>query len=61
MCPIRSLDKVHDRLREFLEMQAMTGKLEEFMVRMRDDSEWCVKPKYQHLLIIPSPDQCDTL
>ena len=50
-----------DRLREFLEMKAMSGALEEFMVRMRADSEWCVKPKYMELLPIPAPAECNTL
>ena len=36
-------------------------KMEQFMTRMRGDSEWCVKPKYQHLVPIPAPAQCETL
>jgi peptidyl-prolyl cis-trans isomerase SurA len=55
------LDEVRDRLRELLERRAMEEKMDQFMTRMRDDSEWCVKPKYQHLVPIPAPTECQML
>lgn len=57
----QSLDEVRDRLRDFLEEKAFRERLREFMTRMRDDSQWCVKPKYQYLLPIPAPTECETL
>ncbi len=58
---MQTLDEVRERLRLFLEDRALREKLAEFMVRMRDNSEWCVKPKYQDLLSIPAPKDCSTL
>ena len=57
----RSLEEVHEPLRALLEARALDEKMEQFLTRMRDNSEWCVKPKYQHLVPIPSPTQCETL
>lgn len=58
---LRSLEEVHERLRDYLERLATADRMEEFMTRMRDDSEWCVKPKYQHLVPISAPSECETL
>jgi len=58
---VLSLDEVREQLREFLEDQAFSEQIAAFMTRMRDNSEWCVKPKYEHLLAIPARTECQAL
>jgi parvulin-like peptidyl-prolyl isomerase len=58
---VLSLEEVREPLREKL-MDAEFGKrISEFMTRLRSNSEWCVKPKYEHLLSIPARTECETI
>jgi parvulin-like peptidyl-prolyl isomerase len=58
---VQPLDAVREKVREFLEERAYRERLQEFMTRVRGESEWCVKQKYQDLLPIPAPTECETL
>ena len=43
---IKPLETVRDELRIRLEDERFAAKLNEFMVKARAESEWCVKPKF---------------
>lgn len=52
------LDEVRERIREFLMDRKFQGELAIFVDKARDEAEWCVKSKYQHLLDVPAPEEC---
>jgi parvulin-like peptidyl-prolyl isomerase len=56
---VQPLDAVREQVRKRLEDRAYRERLREFMTEARDESEWCVKAKYQQLLPIPAPTECD--
>jgi len=55
------LEEVSDRIRNYLRDQKFKTDLEAFLERARAESEWCVKPKHQHLLSVPAPPPCERL
>jgi parvulin-like peptidyl-prolyl isomerase len=55
------LEEVADRIRNYLRDQKFKTQLEAFLEKARAESEWCVKPKHQHLLSIPAPPPCERL
>lgn len=57
----KPLEDVHDRIRNYLRDQKFRTDLEAFLERARLESEWCVKPKHQHLLSVPAPPPCERL
>ena len=57
----RPLEEVGDRIRNYLRDQKFRTELEAFLERARAESEWCVKPKHQHLLSVPAPPPCERL
>lgn len=58
---MKPLEDVSDRIRNYLRDQKFRTELEAFLERARAESEWCVKPKHQHLLSIPAPPPCERL
>ena len=57
---LRSVDEVRDRLRSFLEDKKYRTELAAFLQKARNNSSWCVKPSYQHLVSIEAPTKCET-
>jgi peptidyl-prolyl cis-trans isomerase SurA len=57
----KPLAAVSDRIRNYLRDQKFRTELEAFLERARGESEWCVKPKHQHLLSVPAPPPCERL
>jgi parvulin-like peptidyl-prolyl isomerase len=56
----QAIDEVRDKLRGFLEERKFQTELRAFFDKTRQKSEWCVKPKFRHLLSIPQPAACET-
>lgn len=57
----KSLDEMRGRLREHLENVKYRQQLQDFLVRAREESEWCVKRRYHELLSAPAPTDCEDL
>jgi parvulin-like peptidyl-prolyl isomerase len=57
----QSLDEVREKLRGFLEERKFQAELRAFFEKARQKSEWCVKPKFHHLLSVSAPSECDKL
>jgi len=56
----RPLHEIREELHALLEERKRGAELDALMLRARDESNWCVKPKFQHLLSIASPS-CEEL
>lgn len=47
----RDLEDVREQLRSWLEDRKYTEELRTFKIKIRDEAEWCVKPKYRSRLV----------
>jgi parvulin-like peptidyl-prolyl isomerase len=56
---LRPLEEMQDRIREVLHQSKYATELEAYLTKVRDESEWCVKKKYQDKLQIPNATTCD--
>ncbi len=50
------LEEIREPLRRMLEDRKYQADLEKFMIKARDEAEWCVRPKYHDRLTISSPE-----
>jgi peptidyl-prolyl cis-trans isomerase SurA len=57
----KPLEEVDQQIRNYLREQKFRTELEAFLEKARAESEWCVKPKHQHLLSVPAPPPCERL
>ena len=57
----RPLDEMREEVRKAVHDAKLKTEVEAFLKNARSGSEWCVKPKYQNLLSVPSPPSCDRL
>jgi parvulin-like peptidyl-prolyl isomerase len=57
----RGLEEIRDAVREHLENAKYRRQLQDFLARAREESEWCVKPRYHELLSQPAPTDCENL
>lgn len=53
---VKPLDEIKDQVRKAVESTRYQENLASFLLKARQEAEWCVKPKYAGRLSIPSPD-----
>jgi peptidyl-prolyl cis-trans isomerase SurA len=58
---VKPLTEVQSGIRHYLRSEKMDDDFDAFLERAREESDWCVKPKHQHLLSIPAPPPCERL
>jgi parvulin-like peptidyl-prolyl isomerase len=56
---VQPLDEIREKLRDELEDRKYRTQVEEFISRVREEGEWCVKPKFQDRLSRPAPTTCE--
>jgi hypothetical protein len=52
---LKPLEEIREATRSYLENELYLSKLNEFMDKAREESEWCVKDKYMHRLPTDAP------
>ena len=55
------LADVHDRIHDLLEQNKYSAELDAYLVKVRSESEWCVKQKYQEQLRMPEVNPCEEI
>ena len=58
---VTPFDEVHDRIRELLEQNKYGAELDAYLLKIRAESEWCVKQKYQEKLRMTEVDTCEEI
>jgi len=56
---ITPLEDVHDRIGDVLEQMKFGAELDAYLVKVRGESEWCVKQKYKEQLGIDDAPACE--
>ena len=58
---VRTPEEVREFLRRELREQKFQQEIQVYLVRVRSESEWCIKPKHKELLSVPLPPPCERL
>jgi parvulin-like peptidyl-prolyl isomerase len=55
------LADVHDRIHDLLEQNKYSTELDAYLVKVRSESEWCVKQKFQEQLRMANVNPCEEI
>ena len=55
------LADVYDRIHDLLEQNKYSAELDAYLVKVRSESEWCVKQKFQEQLRMADVNPCEEI